>query len=247
LTQSKRSSELALASLFLSLVGLSLLPFLLLKPPPLITIPWQNQLVGIAFTIICILGIIASISPSHCQRSSQKKKAQGNRDEPPTLTISEKYPTQKRGHHPNCTPYASHVFSFRKRIYCAGCTGLATGAMIALIGTTLFFFLGFQYIFPEVIFWLGFVFVIIGLLQHPIYQILKVQHGEVRVFINMLFVTGAFLILSSVVQLTDNILIAAYQLLLICYWIFTRIVMSRRAHQRICAQCGIPGCPFSES
>ncbi|MFX1491433.1 MAG: hypothetical protein ACFFBU_04180, partial [Promethearchaeota archaeon] len=234
-------------SLFLSLIGLGLLPFLFLNSPPMIVIPWQNHLIGIAFTTICILGIIAGISPSHCRLSSQKKQTQGEYREPPTQTKDKFPPIEKRGHHPTCTPYASHVFSFRKKVYCAGCTGLVTGAIIALIGTTSFFFFGVKLIFPEIIFWLGFVFVGIGLLQHPFYRLFKLRHGRVRVIINALFVIGSFLILTSTVQLTNNILFSIYLLLLICYWIFTRIVMSRWAHQRICAQCKIPGCPLRES
>jgi len=213
----------------------------------MIVVLWQNQLIGIAFTTICILGIIAGVSPSHCRRLSRKKNSQGEHRNQPAQTTDELHPIQKRGHHPTCNPYASHVFSFRKMVYCAGCTGLVTGAVIALIGTVLFFFFGVQFIFPEVFFWLGFVFVGIGLLQHPFYRLLKVHQRGVRVIINVLFVVGAFLILSNVIQLTNNILLAVYLLSLICYWIFTRIVMSRRAHRRICTQCGILGCPLSES
>jgi hypothetical protein len=132
-------------------------------------------------------------------------------------------------------------------VYCAGCTGLVLGAAIALVGSTLYFFLGVPLICALVVFWLGFAGVALGLLQHPLYAVFKTRHGVVRVFVNIAFVVGAFLLLASVADLTNNLLLEAYLLLATIYWIFTRIAMSRRAHSRICTLCGDTGCRLSEA
>jgi len=131
-------------------------------------------------------------------------------------------------------------------VYCAGCTGLVLGAAIALVGSTLYFFLGVPLTYALVVFWLGFAGVALGLLQHPLYGVFRTRHGVVRVFVNVGFVAGAFLLLASVADLTNNLLVEAYLLLAIVYWILTRIAMSRRAHSRICSLCGDTDCRFSE-
>jgi hypothetical protein len=132
-------------------------------------------------------------------------------------------------------------------VYCAGCTGLVLGAAIALVGSTLHFFLGVPLTYALVVFWLGFAGVALGLLQHPLYAVSKPRHGVVRVFVNIGFVVGAFLLLASLAGLTNNLLLEVYLLLAIVYWIFTRIAMSRRAHSRICTLCGNTGCRLSEA
>ncbi|MFX1300931.1 MAG: hypothetical protein ACFFDE_08300, partial [Promethearchaeota archaeon] len=91
------------------------------------------------------------------------------------------------------------------------------------------------------------VFVTIGLLQHPLYQLLNLHRGILRFIINILFVVGPFLLLASLTHITNSIILAIYLLLLILYWIFTRIVMSRRSHQLICSRCNRPECPYSEA
>lgn len=243
----KQVSNFAIISLSLSLIGLGLLPFILLSPPPNLVIPWQNQLLGTAFTIICILGIIAAISPSHCSQYSKRKNRQElqitEKRSPPVTTN----PIRKEGHHPTCDHYSNHVIRVRSRIYCAGCTGLATGAILAVLGSVLFFFGTLRFIFPVMIYWLGWVFVAVGLLQHFIYRLIPVQRSVTRFLINVIFVVGAFFLLASVVQLTDSFILGTYLLVLILFWIFTRIIMSRRSHQRICAQCGTTDCPLSDA
>jgi hypothetical protein len=132
-------------------------------------------------------------------------------------------------------------------VYCAGCTGLFVGAVIALAGSTLYFFLGVALPNTLVVFWLGFAGVALGLLQHPLYAFFKTKHGVVRVLVNIGFVVGAFLLLCSVTELTGNLLLEVYLLVAILYWIFTRIALSRRSHEGICTACGDRSCTLSEA
>jgi hypothetical protein len=121
------------------------------------------------------------------------------------------------------------------------------GALLSLIGSTLFFFGNLRFPFPLLSFWLGWGFVVLGLLQHFIYQAFHVNRGEVRLLANVVFVIGAFLLLTTLMQLTESLILGAYLLVLILYWIFTRIAMSRRSHERICAQCEKLDCPLSDA
>lgn len=239
----------ALFFLGASLVSLCFLPlvtFGIALPP--VSLPWQRQLIGVAFSIICLLGALAGMSPSTCSLlSGTKSKSSMNRrtaTPPPNAPAGRQ--VQKRGHHAICTNYASHVVHIGGTVYCAGCTGLVVGAAIALAGSTLYFFVGVPLTHTLFVFWLGFAGVALGLLQHPLYALFRPRHGVVRVLVNIAFVVGAFLLLSSVTELTGNLLPEAYLLLAILYWIFTRIAMSKRAHRRICARCGDMGCPLSE-
>ena len=247
MTARKQVSNFAIISLSLSVIGLVLLPFILLSPPPNLVIPWQTQLLGTAFATICILGIIAAVSPAHCSQFSKRKNQQElkmtEKRSPPVTTDK----ISKEGHHPTCDHYSNHVIQILSRIFCAGCTGLATGAILAVLGAVLFFFGNLRFIFPIVVFWLGWFFVSVGLLQHFIYRLIPVQRGVTRFLINVIFVVGAFFLLASIFQLTDSFILGIYLLVLILFWIFTRIIMSRRSHQRICVQCGTTDCSLSDA
>ncbi|MHA2429018.1 MAG: hypothetical protein ACXADB_13445 [Candidatus Hermodarchaeia archaeon] len=247
MTNRRHSFQFSVISLILSFLGLVLLPLMLLNPPPpVVVLPWQTQLIGIAFMFICILGIIAGIAPSHCSLTRNKEK-QSQKEISEQTNSTQIKSIRKEGHHPTCGHYSGHVITIKGTHYCAGCSGLVIGAMIAIIGTVLFFFLNFQSVYPEATFWLGFVFVTIGLLQHPLYQLLRLNRGFIRFIINILFVAGSFLLLASLIQLTNSLILAIYLLLLILYWIFTRIVMSRRSHHLICSRCNRAECPYSEA
>ncbi len=246
MTARRQGSSYTLISLALSLVGLGLLPFLVLTATPSLGIPWQNQLIGISFAVICILGIIAGVSPSHCSCRSKAKEPPVVKTASRELSKDSTIQIRKEGHHPTCDQYHGHVLQIRNRVLCAGCTGLVTGAVLALIGTILFFFMNFRFILPDIVFGIGFVLVTLGLIQHSVYRLVSVERGEVRILVNVLFVFGAFLLLASVVQLTNSLVVSGYLLILTLYWIFTRIVMSRSSHQRICRRCKVADCPLSD-
>lgn len=216
------------------------------NPSILPSIPWQNYISGIAFSIICVLGIMAGISPSRCSRPCHSTKKPQSKSTNSSYTTPPKIPTGKQGHHPTCNHYTGHIIKVKGRVYCAGCSGLVTGAFLSLVGTVLYFFLAIPLYYPHFFFWLGFVMVVLGLLQHPFYLLLKIQHGLIRVIMNIFFVVGSFLLLAGIAELTNNLVIEIYLLLLILYWIFTRIIMSKWTHRRICNQCDLTGCPFSE-
>jgi len=248
----KRDSTRTDALFFLaaSLASLCFLPLAAFGMTlPSVSLPWQRQVIGLAFSAICLLGALAGVSPSTCSRLFRAKRKPTKSHQAAMFSASPPAERQveKKGHHATCTNYASHVIHIGGAAYCAGCTGLVLGATIALVGNALYFFLGVPLTCTLVVFWLGFAGVALGLLQHPLYTVFKTSHGVVRVFVNIGFVVGAFLLLASVAGLTNNLLLEAYLLLAIVYWIFTRIAMSKRAHSRICTLCGDADCRLSEA
>lgn len=237
-------TDLALVYLVISLLGLILIPLLVLNPSPLIiSIPWQHQIIWGIFLLICILGTLAGISPASCSlRFHSKPKQEQRRNQ--TQQSPSQFTITKRGHHPTCEHYTSHIFIIGSKIYCAGCSGLVLGALFAIFGTSLYLIGWLPVLNPSLIFWLGFVGVLVGLLQHPFYQILPIKSGVVRIVINVIFVNGAFFLLLGVTELTPSLILQSFLLILILYWIYTRIAMSKRSHSTICKFCGKDDCVF---
>lgn len=240
------SNQLPIIFLGFSVVALCLLPFLILSSP--ITgpgTPWEKQLVGAVFAMICLLGILAGIAPATCSQLLHLRKKKEVHESRAPLPRSNVSVIGKQGHHPTCGHYTGHVLPLGGRTLCAGCTGLVTGALIALLGSALYFFLGVSFPGGVAIFWLGFVGVAVGLLQHPLYKVFKVQRGIVRVLVNVAFVVGAFLLLVGVVEIAGSLVLQAYLLLTIIYWIFTRIMISKLEHTKVCTTCGITKCSLA--
>lgn len=148
------------------------------------------------------------------------------------------------GHHPSCGKFAAHVLRLGDKKHCAGCTGLVVGATISLLGTLIYLSLG---VFPEetavLVFWLGFAGVALGLLQ---YNVFNIGGSLVHMFLNVAFVTGAFLLLIGIEEITSNPLLEVYFVALTLYWILTRILLSQQEHRKICAACGLESCGFLE-
>jgi len=148
------------------------------------------------------------------------------------------------GHHPSCGNFSAHVFHLGDKKCCAGCTGLVIGAIISFFGTLIF---SFTKLFLDdmgiVFFWLGFVWIVLGLLQ---YNLLDVQRSFIHLFLNVIFVLGAFLFLVGMEEISSNPILEGYLLTLTLFWILTRILLSEQEHRKICIACGLKSCRFLE-
>ncbi len=236
------SDILSLYFIGISFFGLYLLCVLTFYTPiSTINFPLKRQLIGSIFGAICISGIIAGVSPSRCSwilhfKSQKKSSHRTNQIETGEIT-------NFSGHHPICRNFSDHVFHLGNRTYCAGCTGMVLGATISLIGSFLYFFCGFHLgEVDAIIFWLGFIGVIFGLLQN---NLLNLKSGVNRLFLNTIFVFGAFLLLIGINEITDNLVIEFYLLIIIAYWIMTRIFLSQRKHRKVCDSCSLKSCARS--
>jgi len=188
---------------------------------------WRKLLVGSIFSLICTLGIFVALFPRQCSKSSHFRKEEMN------STLHHVYITMK-GHHPDCKEFSAHVIHINSYTICAACTGLLLGALIAFTGTAFYSFGGWsieEMSFPAAL--IGVVGVILGFFQ------IKFR-GFIRLMLNIFFVLGAFLILVGIDELTQNLFVDLFLIVLIVFWLFTRIMLSRWDHWRICSSCKSP-------
>lgn len=191
----------------------------------------QKQLTGSIFAIICILGIIVGVYPTRCSRIPHFRKKFDRKE----LTDQETTTIRFVGHHPKCGNFSTHILLLRGKTYCAGCTGLVLGAIIALLAILSYSLLDFHVgEYGVFVFWVGFIAVVCGLLQ---YRIRDGNKGQIHFFLNLTFVLGAFLLLVGIHEITRNFILEVYLLAMIVYWIITRVMISQLEHRKICAAC----------
>ena len=138
------------------------------------------------------------------------------------------------GHHPDCGRFESHTILFMGRNYCPGCSGLLVGAIIAVIGTLLYYFMGLVMIYGEISFWTGAGTVLISL---ALIFFLNKQNNIVKLISNATLVLGSLLILVGIDTVKENIVMEFYFFLLVLFWIRARIAVSERNHESICNHC----------
>lgn len=199
---------------------------------------WRKPLVGSAFAVICILGILAVLFPSSCSglfAGGTKQKGLG-------AQVSHAASSNLRGHHPQCIHYSGHVFTVGGRRFCATCSGLFLGVLLALVGDGASFFRNWhvgQYAALAVA--VGVVGVALGLAQSslPILQM-----GVMRLFTGAFFVVGAFLVLLGIEELTRSVSLDLFVVALSVLWLVTKISLSQWDHERICSRCTSESCGY---
>ncbi len=242
----KKPAKDRTATLFflaISTIGLGIVAILTYSQTiPNTDFAWQKPATGVMFSVICVLGIIAGLSPRRCSSATHFKAAKKSSAETQKPLDAEKASTTFKGHHPDCGNFSAHTLSFNGRTLCAGCTGLVLGAVLSLVGCFAYFFVGLPIEgFSGVVFWLGFFGVLCGLLQYE----LPVNDGFVHFLLNVVFVLGAFLLVVEVNAARESLVLNLYLLLLTVYWVLTRIELSRIEHRRKCLSCGSKPCSVS--
>jgi hypothetical protein len=212
-----------------SLFG-SFTSLLIMFYPPSNTVDfsWRKPLIGSFFTIICIIGSIAAISPGKCSKTFDTHLTENR----PDTDIKGGFLVKSKGHHPDCGRFSAHMARYRGVSYCAACTGLLAGAVMALATAVLYFFFGFNFIevsLPAVV--VGQLGIVLGFIQWRF-------KGWVRSAANALFVFGSSLILIEIDQHVSNLYVDLYLIGLVMFWILTRIMISQWDHSRICLACG---------
>jgi hypothetical protein len=216
-------------SVAMSLAALVLV-FLFIIFPPITNVDLylQKQIIGTAFAALCMGGIIAALSPGKCVSRSEGYISRPI-FEPDARSFQA--PTVK-GHHPNCGKFLDHTVQFKGTVYCAACLGLATGSLVALVMTTLHFFVGvdfFRFSVPTII--IGESGILIGFIQTEF-------KGLFRLLANLLFVVGGSLIIVGMDEYVKSLFVDLFLVGTVFLWIFTRITLSQEDHRRICASCG---------
>ena len=222
-----KSSTVSLTfSLALSIVGLALINVLVLLPSlNSFQLNFQQSIVGILFIVVCFLGISAALYPTKCRRTFEKTQ------NPLPQTNKACKSLQIKGHHPDCQNYSGNRIKVGRRVFCASCSGLIVGAVVALIGTVAYFFVGFNFVWSSVWFLaFGEIGVIFGLGQIRF-------AGYFKVFANAVFVVGSFVILAAVDAMRKSLLVDLYVLCLVLFLLWFRISLSEWNNRRTCGKC----------
>jgi hypothetical protein len=218
-----RYYSLPIFAISVSFFGLFTVLVIAINPPMIYeSFLWRKPLIGSVFSLICILGTFAALFPRQCSRTFHFRK------ENMSLTSHQ---IHSSSHHPDCGKFSAHVIRVGNYTLCAACTGLLLGAIIALVGTTFYFFNGRNVegvSFSVVL--IGTAGIILGFLQ------LKFR-GFLRLLLNTFFVLGAFLILVGIDELAESLFADFFLTALIAFWILTRIQLSQWDHWRICSNC----------
>jgi hypothetical protein len=209
-----------------SVFALALLPLLLLQPNLQIDpSPFRRPLVSAMYSVVCTAGIVAVFYPGKCRMTFQKPNASSSYGKPNVSEI------EFKGHHPDCKKFSGNRVTIRSSVFCAACTGLLIGAIVAMVGIVLFSF-GFLDL-PAGSLWVlavGEVLMVVGLAQ------IKMS-GYVKMAVNALFVVGSFLNIAAADSVGQNWLVDAYVLGLIVFLLWFRILLSEWNNNRICVAC----------
>ena len=229
--ESKTSFNFFLKFTFVvSIFGLVSIPMLLSQSGKYqIDFSFSKPLIGSLFAGICIVGISAIFYPKKCEKTFMFKK----RSE-----LQGQGKMHFRGHHPDCEKFSANRITIQKATLCSACAGLLVGAVGALIGTFLYFFVGFvPPLADSRVLLVGYAGMLLGLVQFKF-------GGYVKLMANALFVLGSFVTLTTADLLGRSLLIDLYVLGLIFFLLLARILISEWNNKRICVNC--EGCEWHE-
>ena len=221
-----KSSNLSVTLLLLlSIVGLALIPVLVLQPNIQDFQVFNQRIVGILFMTVLLLGIAAAFYPTKCR--GLLEKTQNPLPQAKKVAI----PLRIRGHHPDCHNYSGNRIEVGGRVFCAACSGLLVGAIIALIGTAIHFFVGLNLAGGDVwLLGLGEIGMLLGLAQ------IKVA-GFVKATLNAVFVAGSFATLAAADAVGKSLFVDLYAVGLILFLLWFRISLSEWNNKRTCRRC----------
>lgn len=197
---------------------------------------FSKPLIGSLYAGICVVGIGAVFYPNKCENAFMFRKQSGFREQGDRGVPSGEM--RFSGHHPDCAAFSGNRITIQKVVLCAACAGMLLGAVVALIGTLLYFFVGFVPLpASPAIFFVGYGGLLLGLVQFKF-------GGWLKLIINALFVLSSFIILVTADVLGKSILIDLYVLGLILFLLLARILLSGWNNKRICFRC--EGCKRRE-
>jgi hypothetical protein len=244
------SKNLSQKFYLLFLVSVSLFGLFLVTLPAVFPLPvegdfqWRKPLMGSAFGLICLLGIIAVFFPDSCSTIFQTDNIENKDCTIPTdeNTAYHKISTifglkVTHGHHPGCKGFAAHEFQIGRKTLCTACMGLLLGSLITLFGITAYFFLGWN-IGENISLFLisGVLGVGLGLFQ---YMFFNIRWRLLRFLLNAFFVSGTFLVLAGIDAVANSLVLDSFVVFLSVFWLFTRILLSKHIHNKICQTCNL--------
>jgi hypothetical protein len=219
-----------------SIFSLILILYLLIIDSNFAKIVFHNIIVGLTFSIVCIIGGIAAIYPSKCEKILSSKNSKKK-----DFIHSKK--ANSRAHHYLCKEYHGHTFQIGNEYFCATCSGLLTGAIFGIIGSV-WYFSGFFQI-DNIIFLTpaGFIGVSFGLFQS---LIPKLNGARSRLLAGISLVLGAYILLINIDRSGGGTFVDLFFIVISIFWIFTKINLSQKEHREICLNCSPKLCLAKE-
>jgi hypothetical protein len=193
---------------------------------------FRKPIIGSAFGLLCILGMMAVLLPKECSKIFYCKKDITREESISSNNASFIFGLRiVHGHHPGCENFSSHEFRIKGKTFCTGCTGLLIGALISLFGAIIYFSSNLS--IPTFFMIIGVPGVALGL----ILPLLNLKQTVLRLLINAFFIFGVFLMLIGIDSLVQSIFVDLFLISLSIFWLFTRISFSQWNHRRICHEC----------
>lgn len=214
--------------LILSITGAIILLIITFFSTPHIIDTNSKLFVGIIFNLSCVFGVSLALRPGWYKKNS--KHQNGDLKDKKIKMHKIKF----RGHHPNCRKFNNHIINTKKKVYCAGCLGLALGSIISILLMSIYIFILDKL---QSIFYLslpiGFIMIII------IYSeiTLSIRKPIIHVISNIFLVISFLIIVISILEITGNIIYGLIGVLLSFLWLDTRVQLSILQHTFICKDC----------
>ncbi|MBU0498366.1 MAG: hypothetical protein KKC68_00880 [Candidatus Thermoplasmatota archaeon] len=189
---------------------------------------YERLIIGSLFIVINTSGAIAALRPGILRRILRISQ-------PTSQKGQKKQLVRLQGHHPTCGRFIRHTLTYRKKIYCAGCLGLAIGAIIANIVMIIYIWRIVQLSTTS-----AFILLVISLflIIHGFTELFWLRSNEwYHTFTNILFILGFALLVFAVLERTNDITNGIISIIFSILWVDARIYLSRWKHQQICRQC----------
>lgn len=191
----------------------------------------DRALLAICLSTSYILGISMALRPNWRSRFSRARQAQGG-----SLADDGPLPgPPRKGHHPDCDGFAGHTLTWGSRTRCAGCTGLAMGAVAAIL-------LSAAYALepPAVLWTYGPGLVIAGIALVALDMFAANAGGldpRAGLGLNALMMIGFALVCVGLLESTGEVTWGLVGVVVSALWMDSRIQVSRLNHAAICVAC----------
>jgi hypothetical protein len=189
----------------------------------------DRLIVGSAFFASCLLGLSMALRPNWLKGLLSGEKEEP-KDEVHTSVIR-----IRSGHHPDCQGFASHKIKTKNKTYCAGCLGLAFGAVTGIILLFVYLFMpdvvnlmsSFSMIITGLIF-IGFNFLVVAA---------RNKNSFMHLISNVILVAGFFFMVVGMFQYTKSVSYGILAVIISFLLLDTRIQLSHWHHERTCVLC----------
>jgi hypothetical protein len=186
-------------------------------------------IVGFAFIISCILGISMAFKPNWIHRIGEEPKSTIQKSTKQNASIS------REGHHPTCKNFKNHTFNINNIKYCAGCMGLAIGAVIAIISMCMYLINPLEMGRELTDIFLATGFMIIGLIFLKI--LTRQTTVSTHIISNTCLPLGFYLVVVGTLEYTGDVISSLIAVMISFLWLDTRIQISNWRHTVICRIC----------